>query len=336
MNKLALRFAAIPALALAAMAQTTTGGTGAGTGTGTTGTGTSTTGTSTTGTSTGTMTTTGASTPFQLQTFNIERTQSLANVLTTATANIPSSVLTSIQGGALEVRERLIFNADQNTLTSTLFTVAPNSPNPTPASALGTVSPLATWTMNIDRVYQTNTPKPALMLVGTIATASSAGPFGSLVGAPVAVSIGYSIGTGSQVQVSNAVVLVAGLATLYSASAQGTVGVPPASNGSQGGSQGSLGSGNIQLTLAPREFVTSSKQMTISAAVNDPAGASGAPLTYQWQVMNGMAVSLDHADTPNLDVTFNQGKGDYTFQLTVTNALGQTANARITITYYGM
>src|SRR5438046_102970 len=70
--------------------------------------------------------------PTSLQALSLKRVLTLSNVLSTQTATIPANILASITGGAQEIRERLIFNSQANTLTSTVFLVAAGSPNPTP------------------------------------------------------------------------------------------------------------------------------------------------------------------------------------------------------------
>src|SRR5689334_10082074 len=66
--------------------------------------------------------------PTGLTALNLERVIPLANVLTTFTPTAPASVLAAIAGGALEIHELMIFNAQLGTLTSTAFLVPAGSP----------------------------------------------------------------------------------------------------------------------------------------------------------------------------------------------------------------
>src|ERR1700681_4149686 len=84
------------------------------------------------GAQTPTTPTTCTTPPPGLTTLHFERSVTLANVLTTLTPNLPANVLASIAGGAQEIREIFIYNAQQNTVTSTVFLVASGAPLPTP------------------------------------------------------------------------------------------------------------------------------------------------------------------------------------------------------------
>src|SRR5580700_1116424 len=70
--------------------------------------------------------------PTSITAFSIEQELGLTNLLTTLTPNIPTNVLAALSSGAQVIRDRLIYNPQQNTLTSTVFLVAPGSPIPTP------------------------------------------------------------------------------------------------------------------------------------------------------------------------------------------------------------
>src|SRR5260370_42206008 len=65
--------------------------------------------------------------PTSLTALNVERALPLADILTTLTPNAPANVLAAIAGGALEIREIYIYNAQLGTVTGTAFLVAAGS-----------------------------------------------------------------------------------------------------------------------------------------------------------------------------------------------------------------
>src|SRR5690242_498316 len=104
--------------------------------------------------------------PTSLTALNIERAIPLADVLTTLTPNASAATLAAIAGGALEIREKLIFNAQLGAVTSTLFLVAAGAPLPTPNFDFSTgVVQVATFKIN-EALFGCS-PVPSLLLVGT-------------------------------------------------------------------------------------------------------------------------------------------------------------------------
>ncbi len=143
-----------------------------------------------------------------------------SNIETTYDTSLSSNILASLASGTMEIRERLLYNPQANTLTSTVFLVPPGSPIPTPASVDITAMTLASYTISIDRTYTSCSPYPSVMFAGTI-TSSSGGasaPNGiynlTFSGTPAAVSIGYT--TDNPPQINNVVTLFAGIAVSYS------------------------------------------------------------------------------------------------------------------------
>jgi hypothetical protein len=72
------------------------------------------------------------------------------------------------------------------------------------------------------------------------------------------------------------------------------------------------------------------KQVRLTAIVVNPTPN----LTYSWRA-KGKSAAIIHADTATPDVQFDEGPGDYTFEVTVSSGTGQTATAAVTITYAG-
>jgi hypothetical protein len=269
--------------------------------------------------------------PTSLAAFSIENTIAPANFLASPTPNIPSNILASIVGGAQEIRERLIYNSQANTLTSTIFTVAVGSPEPTPLSAniLGTT--LGAFTIALTNIYQSCTPTPSILFVGNVTSSSggaliAAGPLGSLQGALVAVSVGYT--NASPTVLSNVVTLVAGTAVAYSSTVAGTVTFPAAPVTPPTSS----GSGPI-IVLNPAFSSTSGlNQVTQNPISLDASGTQGA-LTYAWSSFPPVSFAPGTANGAMEQVNF-PGPGTYTFTLTVTSATG-TSTVTFPINFVG-
>src|ERR1700676_740936 len=133
--------------------------------------------------------------PPGLTTLNFERSVTLADVLTTLTPNLPANVLASIAGGAQEIREIFIYNAQQNTVTSTVFLVASGAPLPTPNFNFQT-GVIQSTTVKISQILTSCSPVPSLLLVGTVNnTTTTTGVYGNVNGALAAIGIGYTTDT---------------------------------------------------------------------------------------------------------------------------------------------
>ena len=273
--------------------------------------------------------------PTGLQALSLERVLTLGNVLSTQTANIPANILASITGGAQEIRERLIFNSQANTLTATVFLVAAGSPNPTPIGVDLTQSTLESFTLNIDRVYTSCKPVPNVLLVGTIGQSSGGintgtGLFGSFLGAPAAISIGYT--TDTPPKINNAVVVIAGTVVDFSAAASGTLTFPA----SPVTPPGSTGAPAIVITPAPpttpgaRIQVVTTPLHLDATATTDPNGKA---LTFQYSSVPPVAFSPS-PNIPNPDVQFPSA-GDFTITLTVTNSAGLTSSIQLPFQFVG-
>jgi hypothetical protein len=269
------------------------------------------------------------STTAPFQSLSIERVQTTSNLLATEAATIEPGVLAAITSGALEARQRLVFNADNNTLTSTLFTVAPGSPAVTPLTSPAlSNNVLGTFAIAVDRFYSSTTPVPSILIVGRVQSSSNS-PFGSLAGLPAAVSVGYTAGAGGATQVAtinNAVVVVAGRVVGYSSTAAGTLTVPVAPTTPGGGPTGPT------VVIKPvGDAILSQIQLDASGST-DPGGGA---LTYSWRVV-GKSATLINANSATPSVQFSEGFGTYTFEVTVTNAMGVATKGTIAVNYIGL
>lgn len=268
-----------------------------------------------------------------LTAFNIERTIALNNILTTITPQIPSDVLAALAGGALEIREVLIYNQPANTITSTVFVVPTGSPIPTPAAALANLGTalVQVATTTIDKIYVTTTPFQAVTFVGTVSQ-STATPYGNYLGATSTISAGYTSDTPPKI--TTVVEAISGALAAYSPAATVntfTVVIPPAGGGGGGG-----GGTAPTVVITPANQTVTGKEVSLDASQStDPNGLA---LTFQWTAVgNAPNVSLLHGNSAvaTAQLGANGPNTTYTFKVTVTDSAGNTANATTTITYVG-
>lgn len=269
--------------------------------------------------------------PASLTAFSIENTITPTDLLGTPAPNIPANVLASITGGAMEIRERLIYNSQANTLTSTIFTVAPGSPEPTPLNANIVGTTLGSFTISLTNIYQSCTPTPSILFVGNVTGSSggtvvSNGPLGNLQGALVAVSVGYT--NANPTVLSNVVTLVAGTAVAYSGTVAGTVTFPAAPV-----TPPTTGGGGPTIVLNPAFSSTSGlNQVTQNPILLDASGTVGA-LTYAWSVFPPVSFAPGSANSAMEQINF-PGPGTYTITLTVTSSTG-TSTSTFPINFVG-
>ncbi len=269
--------------------------------------------------------------PKTLTTLNAERTIALSGVLTTATPDLPANVLAAVASGALEIREQLNYNAQQNLLTSTYFTVAPGSPSPTNLVQINFGSILASVTLTPDKIYFGTTPGLSVMMVGTI---SSGGVtlFGNFSSAPAVFSFGYT--TDSPPKINNVTELIAGTAVVFSPAATGTFTITGGTTGGGGGtptvSVKVTGPGGV--TSDTNTFQTFSSNLTLDASQSTSKNAGA--LTYLWVPAPGYpTVGIIGGTTATPTFTLI-ARAVYQFNLTVTDSTGVTGTATVTVQYH--
>jgi hypothetical protein len=246
----------------------------------------------------------------------LERPLTSANILTATPLFLPP--------GAFEIRERLIYNPSGATLTSTIFTVQPGSPLPTPINASLAGAVLGVYTLNVEKVFVTAKPFPAVAFTGTVAGASGSGVLGDVLGLPFMVSFGYKYGEGNNAEVLGLTHTIAGRVTAFSATAAGRLVIPrpPAPPENPTGPRIVL---NVPVN-------TVSKQIDLDASKT--TDDSGTTLTFAWRNVNKSAALLNQ-NTAVATVQFTEGAGDYIFEITVTNGNGQSAKQTVTVAYLG-
>ena len=267
-----------------------------------------------------------------LTSYSLERRVPLSAFSTTQTPNVPADVLAQITSGALEVRERLIYNAQNNQVTSTWFTQAPSATFPTPLTTNLTGSTLQVFAINAANTLVTGKPQPNVMFFGTVANVNLVGPFGDFTGAPAMLSTTFTQPTDSSTPqaLSNVLLVVGGTFSSYTADATGSIvaTLPPSGGGGGGG-----GGGNGPTADAGPNMTTTS-----SVVIHDGSKSTGtAPLTYAWTMAStsNKQAAISGANTVMPQAFLGDGAGDYVFQLTVTDANGATATATTTVSYNG-
>lgn len=253
---------------------------------------------------------------------SLERRLILGNALTSTDLNFAPDSLQLINSGALELRERLIYNPTLGTLTSTLFTVQSGSPALS-LDANITGGTVGQYTLNIEKTYSVTKPRNILAFAGTVSSSSPNGLLGDVAGAPFSVSMVYTNDTPPKVV--DLVVVIAGRVVEYSKDATGTLTLPKTNTPVTAPPTGP----QINI-IAP----TSTTDRQISLDASKTTDASNTSLTYVWKNVNRSAAILQ-PNTSVAIVQFTEGFGDYVFELTVTNGNGVVSKKTVTISYLG-
>jgi len=275
-----------------------------------------------------------------LTALNLERAVALTGLSSTLTPTIPAATAAAIAGGALELRQQLTLNTTTNVITLTDFTAQPSSTSPTPVANIQFSSVLSTESFTVDKVYASCKPKPSLLITGFITQNYPVSPVGNLIGIPAAISIGYT--TDTPAKVNNVVVVYAGLASIYSGAAVGTLTFPASSvvpPGSNAGAPVIVVAGGLNQSTAQKQIgldfsqSTSPLNLAITFAVTQvaPPLADGTPGSG---IPQGAGVNL--VSNGQALITFSGGKGTYAFQITATDTGGRTSNQVVVVQYNGI
>lgn len=265
----------------------------------------------------------------QVTSFSVESTVPLTSIQSTLTPNIPANLLASINGGAVEVRERIVLipsnpPGSNPTIRVDAFLVAPGSPDQTPPAAQS--QSLFTFTARVDEIIVSKSPTQGVTFIATVTSNDQATPFGNLTGATVIISTGYTV-SGSTTNFANLAVVAPGIGVIYSKKATGTLALQTTTTGGTSGNRPPVA------VAGPQGLTTTLPEVQLDASgSSDP---DGDPITFSWKSV-GREVNIIDANTAKPRVQlFGNGFGDYTFEVTVSDNKGGSSTARVTISYSG-
>lgn len=259
--------------------------------------------------------------------FLVERTLSLANVLSTRAANINPSIQAAVQSGALEIRQQFSLNATTNVISVTVFAATPGSTSPTTPSNINFGNVLSSYSFSVTQTQTSCKPAPSILYAGVVTQNYPVDPYGDLTAVPGMISAGLTVDTPPKI--NNVVFVAAGVEAAYSASGVGTVTFatplvnPPGTNASA----------PVVVFSPAATQATSSKQLGLDASKS--TSPLGLQLSFSWrQVNTNVSAALSNANTATPTVTF-AGRGDYIFEVTVTDSKGNSTVAQTTISFVG-
>lgn len=279
--------------------------------------------------------------PTSITALNLERVVSLTNIASTSTPTIPTALQSAILSGALEIRQQFSYNPSTNVITITDFGAQPSSSSPTTPANILSSNIISGENFTVDKIYASCKPVPSLLITGTITQNFPLSPVGTLIGVPAAISVAYT--TDSPAKVTNAVIVYAGIASIFSASANGTLTFPVSTvtpPGTTAGGPVIVVSGGLNITTAQKQIgidasgstspsksaiTYSAMQVAPSSAGSTPGATTGIP----------QAANISPSGIPGVFlVTFGGGKGTYAFQITATDSGGSTIQT-VVIDYRG-
>jgi len=283
-----------------------------------------------------------------ISTFRVEHTIRAEDINSASTPTIPAAVLGQITSGALEVRQVVTFNAQNNTLNFRGVLAPQGTATPLPNAQTATEA--WNYTVAVSNLLWLTKPRNAVLFTGTVAQGTT--PFGDPTGAAVSFSTGYdtpatgtgtgtgagSTGTGTGTgtgntgtpaqttttitSFTNVSTTLAGIATLFSRTGTGSLVIA--------GQTPSTG----QLTAnAGADFVATRANFQLNAR-----RVSGTGVTYRWRFLPvfGQTATIQGADTANPTIIlpdYSTAAGNYTFELTVSDASGASSTDTVVVFY---
>jgi hypothetical protein len=277
--------------------------------------------------------------PTTITALNFERALTLTSVSSTTTPTIPTTLQPGLTSGALELRQNFTLNTSSgNVITITEFAAQPTSGFPTPPQNISFNNVVSTEVFNVTNIFSSCQPTPSLLVVGTITQNFPVSPVGNLIGVPAALSIGYT--NTNPPTINNVVIVYAGIAAVYSASATGTLTLPTSSVAPPGSTNanspvitvaGGITQGTAQkIIVLDATGSTSPAKLPLTFTIlqvappNDPNPADQLAATVT-QTANGVAT-----------ITFLGHQGTYYFTVTATDSAGNKSTQTVAINYAGL
>ena len=256
-----------------------------------------------------------------ISTFRQEITVSPTAIHAATAPAIPANVFAAIAAGALEIRQAITYDANLKQLRVRTFTVAPQSPNPTPTAGQSNV--VDDYIIDVTQTMFSTTPRSVVM-IGTVSNVTTPSPVGIVRGNTVIYSAGYTQGTNGAATFNNTTLTVPGVGVLFAPTSSGTLTfLGDAAPGTGTGTGGPTADAGPDLTAFTVEIQLNGSKSS---------GAGGSAITYLWKNV-GKSASLRDATSATPIVQFGEGFGEYEFELTVTNSSGQTATDRVKVLY---
>jgi len=253
----------------------------------------------------------------------LERVLDPADVATTLPSLIPQPVLGGVASHNLEIRDIFVYAPASGVVNYTQFSVPAGTPIPTPSTVDISNSTYFAAKLAVQKIsVGSNASYPSVQFSGTVV--SLQGPLGSVTGTPATLSFGYT--NTKPPTFNNVLSSISGLSSAFSATGVGdmTLVQVPISNINPC-------SGPIAVT-AP-VIVTTTNYIELDGSQS--FDCSGQALTYyQWGVLTPLGtVTLTNPTSPIGFARLNDGPGEYSLTLTVTNAKGVSTTTGILVTY---
>jgi hypothetical protein len=250
-----------------------------------------------------------------------EGTIPVGSALAITPPRIPAALLAEVVSGRLQVRQRVAYPSTDDQLSVELFVVPPGTAIPA-VSPPGTV--LSRVMIRVVNVVSSTTPEPNYTFAGTVASVSDTTLFGDLAGRTAAVLI--SIPENSTTTITGLQVAVAGAVTTFSVGGAGSAQVTTPPPG--GPNQAPI----ALIATVPNASGVLARQIQLDASGStDPEGR---PLTFSWRSL-GKSAAISGSNTAMPTVTFNEGFGEYVFEVTVTDPGGLSTRMQTRVTYIG-
>jgi hypothetical protein len=156
--------------------------------------------------------------------FSFEALIPLSGINSLTPPNVPQLVLNAIAGGALEVHQQYKYDSAQRLLKQVSFVLPGKSPMPTPS--LGGIQLNDSFTIQVSSAIVINSPKPAVVLSGTVVSNDVETPFGGNLGAGYTLSFAFD-GSGDTTHFGPIMETTTGMYTIFETGGIGSLSMTP-------------------------------------------------------------------------------------------------------------